>query len=188
MTILFLSLVVVIHAVLCAKFFAVAEYGFDKSRIGNMSLFGGLFGMPLLYILIAKLGKRDTKVVFDVFAICAIITVLFARCNCLISGCCLGRQITSNSSLRWPTREIEVVYYIAFLVYMIPRILKGKTKGEVYPFYMFSYGALRFVLECFRVSDTNNIFHLAHIWAVIAIIVGYSVYASLTIRKKQNAR
>ena len=108
-TIFLLSLAVVLFAILCAKFFAVAEYGFDMSRAGNMSLFGGLFGMPILYYLIAKLGKRDMRLIFDVFGVCTVVTVLFARCNCLISGCCLGKFIGS-SAVRWPTRELEVIY------------------------------------------------------------------------------
>ena len=139
--------------------------------------------MPILYFLISIIGKRDKKTIFDVFAVCAVVTVLFARCNCLISGCCLGRFISEHSELRWPTREIEVIYYVLFLIYYIPRVYKQKTHGEVYPFYMFSYGVVRFILEFFRVSETNNLFHIAHAWSVVSVIIGYSIYAS--IREKE---
>ena len=177
-TLFLLSLAVVVFAILCAKFFAVAEYGFDMSRAGNMSLFGGFFGMPILYYLIAKLGKRDMRLIFDVFGVCAVVTVLFARCNCLISGCCLG-QFIGSSSVRWPTREIEVIYYISFLVYAMPRILKKRSFGEIYPLYMLTYGVLRFIVEFLRVSETNNLFHLSHAWALIAIVIGLVFYSKL---------
>ena len=42
----------------CVMVFALAEKGFDKSALGNMSLFGGVFFMPLFYFIFAKLTKH----------------------------------------------------------------------------------------------------------------------------------
>lgn len=38
-----------VYGVLTVKAFAFLETGFDKASLGNMSLFGGVFLMPLAY-------------------------------------------------------------------------------------------------------------------------------------------
>ena len=47
--------------------FAFLETGFDPASLGNMSLFGGVFFMPLTYILGAKLSKRPLGELADAF-------------------------------------------------------------------------------------------------------------------------
>lgn len=47
-----------VYGVLTVKAFAFLETGFDKASLGNMSLFGGMFLMPLAYWLGAKF-QRD---------------------------------------------------------------------------------------------------------------------------------
>jgi len=42
-----------------------------------------------------------------------------------------------------------------------------------------TYGALRFVLETFRNSNTNTMFHLAHLWAAISLCIGAAVVIEL---------
>ena len=181
---LLLSLLHVAYGVFCVKVFAVLE-GNPASR-GAMSLFGAVFFMPLAYWLGAKLTKRSAAEVFDIFSACMIFTLFCARINCLISGCCLGRMIPGMEPLRWPTRELEMLFYAVFLALMAPRILRGKTYGQVYPLYMFLYGIVRNVLECFRVSASDNIFHLSHVWAILSFVIGLAVY--LEIRRRHAAR
>lgn len=171
-TVLILAILFEAFCLVAAKIFAVAEYGFDFDKFSNMSLFGGVFLVPVAVFIGAKLTKRPLRTAFDIFALAAVVTVLCARINCLFSGCCLGTFIP-GTDIRWPTREIEVVYYLAFLIFFIPRVIKRKTDGEVYPFYMLTYGVLRFVLEFLRVTDrTESLFHLSHIWAIVSVAIG----------------
>lgn len=172
-----LSLLHVAYGVFCVKAFAVLEG--NGPSMGAMSLFGAVFFMPPAYWLGARLTKRDAAAVFDVFAVCMIFTLLCARVNCIISGCCQGRLIPGLEPLRWPTREAELVFYVIFLAIMAPRVLKNVTFGQVYPLYMLSYGIVRSVLECFRVAATDNIFHLSHVWAVLALSLGVGFYGEL---------
>lgn len=173
-----------IYSLLSAKIFAVAEYGFDFSKFSNMSLFGGVFLVPVALFIGAKISGRKISEVFDIFAIPTVITVLCARINCLVAGCCLGTFIP-GSSYRWPTREIEVIFYIAFLIVFIPRVFKKRTHGEVYPMYMLSYGILRFILEFFRVTTRDeSLFHLSHVWALISVCIGLGFV--LWLRKKKE--
>ena len=178
-----LAILHVIYGVFCVRIFARME-GADT---GAMSLFGAVFLMPVAYYLGAKLSKRPMSEVFDIFGVAMIFTLLLARCNCLHAGCCLGRYLF-HTQMRWPTREAEILFYIVFLALMIPRVWKGKTKGRLYPFYMLAYGAFRAVVECFRVSDAQTLFHLSHVWAFLALGLGLSIYIEQTKQSKIHSR
>lgn len=174
-----LAILSTVYGVLTAKVFAFLESGFNTDSLGNMSLFGGVFFMPLAYWLGAKLSKRSYREVFDVFTPCMIFTVMCARINCIVSGCCIGLPIPGMNGVRFPTREAEILFYIILLICLCPRVLKGKYRGQAYPIYMISYGAFRFVEEFFRSADTSSVFHRAHIWALITLIIGISIYVEI---------
>ena len=174
-----LAILSTVYGVLTAKVFAFLESGFNTDSFGNMRLFGVVFFMPLAYWLGAKLSKRSYREVFDVFTPCIIFTVMCARISCIVSGCCIGLPIPGMNGVRFPTREAEILFYIIVLICLCPRVLKGKYRGQAYPIYMISYGAFRFVVEFFRSADTSSVFHSAHIWALIALIIGISIYAEI---------
>ena len=159
------------------KAFAVLE-AFDMGAMGNMSLFGGVFFMPLFYWGVAKLAKQKTADVFDVFTICLVFTLMCARLNCMISGCCLGAHIPIEglTHLRFPTRELELLFYVLLLSRLWRKVLSGSARGMIYPIYMISYGIFRFVTETLRVSSrANNILHISHLWALLSLGIGISV-------------
>ena len=174
-----LAILSTVYGVLTAKVFAFLESGFNTDSFGNMRLFGVVFFMPLAYWLGAKLSKRSYREVFDVFTPCMIFTVMCARINCIVSGCCIGLPIPGMNGVRFPTREAEILFYIILLICLCPRVLKGKYRGQAYPIYMISYGAFRFVEEFFRSADTSSVFHRAHIWALITLIIGISIYVEI---------
>ena len=174
-----LAILSTVYGVLTAKVFAFLESGFNTDSFGNMRLFGVVFFMPLAYWLGAKLSKRSYREVFDVFTPCMIFTVMCARINCIVSGCCIGLPIPGMNGVRFPTREAEILFYIILLICLCSRVLKGKYRGQAYPIYMISYGAFRFVVEFFRSADTSSVFHRAHIWALITLIIGISIYVEI---------
>ena len=169
----------VLYGVMTVKIFATLE-----GSPGGMSLFGAVFLMPIAYYLGARMTKRPVAEVFDILTICMIFTLMCARINCLISGCCLGRQISYHTAARWPTRETELIFYIVFLLAAIPKVRQRKTVGMVYPVYMVAYGLFRAVNECFRESASPGIFHLSHVWAFLTLGIGISV---LMEKKKRTA-
>ena len=177
--------------VLAVKTFAIIDGFGDLSVVGNMSLFGGMAFLPILYAGIAHWSKRDFFDVFDVFTISLVLTLFFARINCLVSGCCLGAVIP-GTGFRWPTREIELLYDAVFIALLMPCVLRGERRGEVFPLYMVSYGCFRFVIEFFRVSGSAvGPFHIAHLWAFIAIVLGASILVETrqqTDRKERKVR
>ena len=153
-----------------------------------MSLFGGVFLMPLAYFLGAKLTKRPIKEVFDVFTPCMIFTVMCARVNCIIAGCCQGAYIPGLNGIRFPTRELEILFYIVLLLCLCPRIVRGEARGRGYPIYMVGYGGFRFIVEFFRDAGTEALFHKGHLWAIITLLLGISIYAEINSKKSSKKR
>ena len=103
-----------------------------------------------------------------------VVSAIFGRLDCFVKGCCYGLPFF-DTGFRWPIREIELATNVIFIASFIPRLLKGKTHGEIYPIYMIYYGVVRFFLESFRVEGEMigvGAFHLAHIWSLISIIAG----------------
>lgn len=172
--------------VVCVKVFAFMETGFNPDSLGNMSLFGGVFFMPFLYLTGAKLMKRKTADVCDAFAGCMILTVMCARVNCILTGCCGGRLLPGAERLRWPTREAEIVFYMVLLVLLGRRILRDETHGTAYPVYMIAYGIFRFIVEGFRSADSPlGLIHMGHIWALVSMALGYCIYVEQTRKQRK---
>lgn len=183
LSVLLLSVLHTVLGVLSVKVFALFETG----NFSNMSLFGGVFFMPLFYWGVAKLAKQKTADVFDVFTICLVFTLMCARLNCMISGCCLGAHIPIEglTHLRFPTRELELLFYVLLLSRLWRKVLSGSARGMIYPIYMISYGIFRFVTETLRVSNrTDSILHISHLWALLSLGIGMSIYGEL--RKKEK--
>ena len=92
--VLILSVLHTAIGVCSVKVFAFLESG----DIGNMSLFGGVFFMPAAYWLGAKLTKRPYCKVCDVFTPCMLFTLMCARVNCIVAGCCSGLVIPNKGT------------------------------------------------------------------------------------------
>ena len=184
-SVLLLSVLHTVLGVLSVKVFALFETG----DFSNMSLFGGVFFMPLFYWGVAKLAKQKTADVFDVFTICLVFTLMCARLNCMISGCCLGAHIPIEglTHLRFPTRELELLFYVLLLSRLWRKVLSGSARGMIYPIYMISYGIFRFVTETLRFSDrTDSILHISHLWALLSLGIGISIYGELQKKEKKT--
>ncbi len=184
-SVLLLSVLHTVLGVLSVKVFALFETG----NFSNMSLFGGVFFMPLFYWGVAKLAKQKAADVFDVFTICLVFTLMCARLNCIISGCCLGAHIPIEglTHLRFPTRELELLFYVLLLSRLWRKVVTGSARGMIYPIYMISYGIFRFVTETLRFSDrTDSILHVSHLWALLSLGIGISIYGELQKKEKKT--
>lgn len=186
--VLIVSVLHTLVGVAFVKLFALIEVGFNASIAGSVSLFGGIFFMPLFYALYAIIKKLDVKKVFDVFANALVITYVFARANCLYSGCCLGIQIGTTDIL-FPVREAEMLFHVLFVILTSMRTLKGELNGNGYAIYIAGYGLFRFVFEFLRQSASTSIMHIAHVWSLVAIVlgVGYLVFSYVKSRKEVAA-
>lgn len=184
---LIISVLHTLLGVLLVTVFAFMESGFDTDSLGNMSLFGAVFFMPLLYWGGAKIWKRDTKQVFDCYTICMIFTLMCARTNCIFAGCCQGLTIPGTNGLHWPTRQLEILFYIVLLVILGRKVHAGETRGEIYPIYMSTYGGFRFVIEFFRYTSISfGIFHISHIWAMVSFCLGLSIWMEFKTKNRKE--
>ena len=173
-----ISVLHTVFGVLCVTVFAVLET-MNLDNFGNLSIYGGVFFMPIYYFAIAKIFKADVSKTFDIFTICVMFTLMCARVNCLHAGCCKGLIIPGTEGMRWPTREAEIIFYIIMLIWLGRKVKSGNTIGEIYPLYMFSYGIFRFIDEFFRESDSGGLIHISHIWSIVAFCLGLSVYVEI---------
>ena len=184
-SVLLLSVLHTVLGVLSVKVFAL----FESGDFSNMSLFGGVFFMPLFYWGVAKLAKQKAADVFDVFTVCLVFTLMCARLNCMISGCCLGAHIPIEglTHLRFPTRELELLFYVILLSRLWRKVVTGSARGMIYPIYMIAYGIFRFVTETLRFSDrTDSILHVSHLWALLSLGIGISIYGELQKKEKKT--
>ncbi|MDD7081338.1 MAG: prolipoprotein diacylglyceryl transferase [Candidatus Enterosoma sp.] len=163
----------IIFGVCSVRFFAVMEAGFQLEKAGNLSLFGGIFFLSIYYLILSLIKHVPIRKMFDFFTIPLIVTLLLARTNCYLSGCCYGKLI-GNTSFRYPTREFELLFDSLLLVFMIPWVYQEKSQGRAYPVYMIAYGLFRFLNEFMRYSETDRIFHIAHLWSIVSILIGIS--------------
>lgn len=177
------SVLHMVIGVIAVSLFAALENPKEYS-FGVQSLFGGVFFMPLVYGLWARLTKRSYTDVFDICTVCLVFTLMCARINCLVSGCCVGKFIPGIDALCWPTRELEILFYAVLLIKIVPMVFYRKKPGTLYPMYMMSYGAFRFVIEFFRRG--NGLFHLSHMWALVSFCIGAGFLLEFNTKKVRN--
>ena len=154
---------------------AIVEAGFDIGRAANLRIYGATFAIPALYYVSAKLFKRKPADFFDACTVILMFDLFLGRLNCIFSGCCVGCIL--KGSIRWPIRELELLYYVVMMIIFGIRVYKKQTSGEVYPIYMVSYGILRLIIEPFRVEyNSLGVIHFGTIWSVLSIIIGLSIF------------
>ena len=183
-----LSVIHYAFSLIFIKFWALLEVGFVAENAANMRLYGAIFLLPIVYYAGAKLTKRDVSLVMDMLSVCAAIGLLLVRVNCLIAGCCDGICITPETTARWPLVEMEMIVCILVILYYWQRVYKAKTNGTAYPTVILVYSIFRFIIEWVREEYTGQIwiFHLAHIWALISIVL--SAIAIYLIRNHQKEK
>ena len=188
-TALIVATIHTLFGVLCMHLWALMEGGFDPDTSVGLRLYGGIFVLPIAYLCLAKVAKRPISEILDVGAISTLIGMIYARGTCMVGGCCVGNLI-GTLSVRWPIREIELLYYAVFLIYYAAKVHAGKTYGQVYPVYLLSYGTLRFALEWVREEYTGSIgiLRLAHLWSIISIIIGAAIYFELHENKQRQTK
>lgn len=165
-------------------------------HVGAVSTYGAYLIAPLFLLLIFR---KDRGLVFDDFAVYVPVSLLLQRIRCIINGCCIGK-IMGSSGMRWPVREAEIVFYtvmlICFVAYRRKSYNASKSKyigvkGIMFPLLMICYGCLRFLLEFLRDNGKASLFHMAHIWSVLAVLTGLSIYIEIKRRSaslKSNKR
>ncbi len=80
------------------------------------------------------------------------LTHAIGRAGCALAGCCFGKELESFPDIRFPAREIEIVYSLIILYLFQTRIFQNR-----FVLYISSYSLLRFFLE-FQRGDNRGQF------------------------------
>ena len=171
----------------CVKLFSALE-SFDLSGHTGMRLYGAILFMPIVYLVLIRCFRWNAAAFFDVQAPAMISMLWFGRINCMISGCCRGLLLPGSDVLRWPTREAELAFHGVLLAVFARRLHRQEQPGALYPLYMIAYGTFRFVIEWFREGETLFLgLHPAHIWSLLSVVIGGSIYFELRERDRRRA-
>lgn len=181
-----LAILHTVAGVFSVKLFSGLEKG-TLSLNNGMSLFGAIFFMPVFYIIVNSFFRRDKAYVFDDMSMCGMTALMCVRINCIITGCCRGAKISQNSILRWPTREVEIIFWALLLTYSIYKKEKGYIKGTMYPLMMISYGCFRFIIEFLRDNEAVvGPLHYGHVWALISLAIGSMSFYMICSKPKKK--
>ena len=154
--------------------------GGNGITFGAVSTYGVYFISPLILLLLFGRNGRK-RAFFDMYAFYVIPSMIIQRIRCMIKGCCYGIFIM-NTQYRYPVRIAEMAFYL-IMWFVLERKSRTNGTGSLFPLLMISYGAFRFINEFFRYSPSGSLFHLAHIWSAICLIIGLSLYPEF--RNKQ---
>ena len=154
---------------------------------GAVSTYGAYFFCPILLLLAGRLFRWKWAHLFDLYALYAIPSLFFVRCNCLIAGCCSGLPIP-GTHLHWPTREVELLFYVVLLLLLLRKERTDRRPGRLFPLLMLAYGTFRFLEEGFRISDAAGVWHMAHTWSLLCALIGAGLYLELGSRAARTAR
>ena len=164
----------------------------EASRFAGRSYYGAVFLVPLMFIPVAKLMKIPYGEILDFCAPAECIMLVIMKYRCLMDGCCGG--ITYNIDGRiivFPSQIAELINALLIMaVLMVMGILKKQT-GKLYGWYLFIYGATRFVLNLFREDTSPLLMGLpaGNLWSLFAIAIGFlwiKDYAIKIVKKEQK--
>ena len=158
------------------------------ASFGAISVYGVYLLAPLFLFLVFRLMQVPYRDGFDLFTLYVPPSIIIMRLNCLFSGCCIGTVIP-GTSVRWPVREAEIIFYLLAFVCFLKSEKKTKKAGRYFPLLLVSYGLFRFIIEWFRESESASRLHLAHLWSLIAVTAGLSILFEInSLKHKGNKK
>ena len=174
-------IILLIFGTLSAIGFAQFEKIISYTHIGaNLRIFGPILLMWAVNLLIAKIIHRSPRMLCDIYTPALALSLMLARINCFITGCCYGLPVPGKS-FTYPIREIEIVFQLIMIISLARRAKQKRFDGTLYPIYMISYGVFRFVLEYFRPPENLlfGSFRMPHLWSIISVVAGLIIYVIL---------
>ena len=160
-------------AVVGAYIMGVVEGG----MLGNISFYGSIFMVPISIVIYCLITKEDSRKMLDYFVpqICAGLAP--TKIMCLVSGCCYGIKLfekADGSVVRFPSQIIEMLASLTIMFVLVTLEKKNKFSNLHFPLFLVMYGAIRFILNCFRGDLVPFVWFLpaGHFWSIVAIVIG----------------
>lgn len=153
--------------------------------------YGGFLGATLVGWLYARAHKLPFLKVADAFAPALALGHALGRLGCFANGCCYGKPCDLPWGVRFPAGHLahdfpvhpvqlyEAAGNLAIFAGLMLYTRHRRFPGQVWWFYLFGYGALRFVVEFFRGdyayrhlgTFTNG--HLIAAALILAALIGH---------------
>lgn len=153
---------------------AMLLYILECGSFGGVSFFGSVYLIPLLMPLIGLLFRLKPGQTMDICGPCVAIMIGCMRFNCFLSGCCGGWQVCfGNFCFNWPTQAMDSIGDFLILLWLLQLEKRQTHSGKLYPLFMVSYSAMRFLLEFLRDTPKDWIYLSHGQWfAMAAIFIG----------------
>lgn len=166
-------------------------YFVENGRFGGLSFYGAVFLVPAVFLAVAPLLRLPYGKVMDLCAVGECVMLALMKIHCILGGCCQGRVLfldVAGEAVRFPSREAELLMALVIFVLLLRWAMKGRKRGELYPWYLLLYGSTRFVLNIFREAwvTKETLLPFGNIWSLVAITLGLIWLAVIRRRSREE--
>lgn len=178
------------------------KYDLLKNNVGFTFYGGFILGLIALFISFRFL-KVNTQNGLSLIVPLLLISHAFGRIGCFMAGCCYGKPTNSIFGVTFPIDSFPYeeyqcslsihptqLYEAFFLIILFFICLKYISFYNRIPFYLISYGLLRFLIEFFRADNRGVLFSQtilspSQLISLLLILVGLIITIK-SIYSKQN--
>ncbi len=159
--------------------------------LSGFSFFGAALLVPLLMPVIGFAFRMKCVDSLDNSAINVLGMLGTIRIGCFLNGCCGGTICTLGARhFHWPTQLLEAVCDFGILAWLL--LLESRPnnrRGLLYPRFLISYGAVRFIIEFMR-DTPKDWLGLSHgqWFSIVAVIAGIGWILFVTRCKHVNKK
>ena len=187
-------LTIVTYAIAYVWVYVLAYIENQFSNWGANNIVRAFVWFPLIALIPNLFLKIDKKDLCDFIAPCCALVQAISHIGCIFAGCCQGYPMTDglynpvSQMTVFPSQLVEcgVALAIFFLCIWMAKHFGDSVNGKIFPLFLVSFGATRFVLEFFRANRKiiGNISILA-LHALLMVIVGM-IWLALASRKQEE--
>jgi len=161
--------------------------------------YGGFILATLTAIVFARMKRLPLAKLVDVLAPSAALGHMFGRLGCFFNGCCYGKECALPWAVKFPpphvkagiplhpTELYEALGNLAIFAGLSAMYRHKRFDGQIWWWYVFSYGVLRFVVEFFRGDYDVYYFGTLTIAQVIAVFMIVIALVGLKLSRRQLA-
>lgn len=183
----------VLYVIFHWSFYAHDILGVIRIWEGGHMFFGGFIGAFIAGALYTKKERLSILKLCDIIAPAIALGEFFTRIGCFLNGCCFGRP----SSLPWavkfpphsipgasevgnytlhPTQLYSSIFGLLLFFFLKRRFFSKHHTGEVFAWYLISYGGFRFGIDFIRYYENTANFAVNQVIALIMILLGGLIF------------
>lgn len=152
--------------------------------LGGLDIFGALIGgFVVLFAWLYLKKRQELWSYLDCGLIAAMLALVIGKIGSFLMGSDLGKPWSGLLALKFPEEQIlrhpvqiyeSIIYFLIFLVLFLVFEKTHRTSGYIFFLGLILFGAGRFLLEFFRVSDIilYREITVVHLISFIVLIIG----------------